>query len=269
MVNKFWKFLHTGANDWIRSNLPFDLARIYLTSDKTVRRNFAKQLLPDLKFVDVLISHVSVEEALQVIFDAGEGFIKPINGSNSVGCFELRRSGGGLISPVLGKKSISSWASYLSKDGKLWMVEKILDIKNEVKIHIFAPRALNAIIIRREWVKNGKPIRHNIEVDRDGNVINTLKKHLPKEAKDFLENKLTEIPANFKDFIDVADRFGSLIEVPFIRLDIYDTEDGMYFSEITRRPLLFKYINKETTKKYFDYWNESAKWLKEGKCLTK
>ncbi|MDD3494208.1 MAG: hypothetical protein PHZ19_12010, partial [Candidatus Thermoplasmatota archaeon] len=169
MVRNFWKFLATGNADWVRDNLPPDLARIYLTGDKMVRREYAMSLLPDLKYASVFVSHVPVEEALDTIMATGEGFIKPVNGRNSYGCFPLKREGDKLVAPVIGEKTVEGWASYLigsiakARDIKpLWLVEEVLNVRLEVKVTIFAPRAFIVFIVRREWVPGKKPVRHII-----------------------------------------------------------------------------------------------------------
>jgi len=273
VVSDFRKFLATDGAKWARYNLPPDLARIYLTSDKIVRREYVRSLLPELKYADILVSYAPVEEALDTIMSAGEGFIKPINGRNSIGCFPLKREGDKLVAPVIGGKTVEEWASYLTNAiakvrgiKPFWIVEEVLDIKVEVKVHVFAPRAVNAILIRREWVEGGHPIRHVIEIDRDGNVIDTIspKTRFSPHNRDLVENRLTveDIPANIGDYIDLADKFGRLISFPFIRLDMYDTDDGIYYSEMTRLPLMFRYIRSEVTDMYLSQWKASVEFLR-------
>jgi len=121
----------------------------------------------------------------------------------------------------------------------LWIEELIADpIPYDWKIYTFNGRI--GLIRQYDRVRKPKSTKFYNE-----NWVNVNVHKIARTYK--INNKLPE-PIHKEELLEVARKLSKAVKYPFVRIDLYDTFNGVYFGEITPHPGMEITLN--------DLWNE-------------
>lgn len=71
-------------------------------------------------------------------------------------------------------------------------------------------------------------------------------------------------PATFQQLIDAAEKISSSIPIPFIRIDLYDADDGIAFGEFTVNPGSYQAYNQEWDEKLGNEYGVGEQYSQEA-----
>lgn len=128
-----------------------------------------------------------------------------------------------------------------------------IPIKDDYKFFVFDGEVKNITYIKNMNNKDHKKYDH----DKDWNRV---KIHVNGSAD---INEKVDKPNNLDEMIELAEKMGKFyhefIGIPFVRVDIYDTNKGVIFGEYTGGPNGGRKITQEYQKKFGEYWTNILK----------
>ena len=92
--------------------------------------------------------------------------------------------------------------------------------------------------------------------DREWNDLGRIKFHGRVDAQ-------LPLPIHCDEMIEYAERLSKYIEVPFIRIDLYDTPDGIVLGELTPTPGGYDQYDFEIDQYLGEIWNDAEERLKK------
>lgn len=126
-------------------------------------------------------------------------------------------------------------------------------MKEEYKFFVFGGKVKNISVIRDINTKKHTKIDHDINWNR-------VRFHTTKSAQ---LNVKTDRPNNLDEMIYFVEKLGNyyhnFTSIPFVRVDLYNTNKGIIFGEYTGGPNGGLHITNEYQKLFGKYWREALK----------
>ena len=250
---------------WTKENLPSEVAWLYSnTGNKMVLRELVGGLGGKIAKL-IVRTAVPLDEAFKALEDNGSGFIKPRRGYGGHASIGLRRNKNGLWeNAATGKaKELDHWREWIVGEsarsglGGKWLVEELLvgrrgGLPDDIKFYCFDGKPKAISVMRRKW--------HNrLSLNMQWFYPNWQPMVTPIAKGESIDRS---IKAPDPDVIEDAEAqmqiLASNILLPFIRIDLYDTQDGIMAGEITRTPSSAYSLSPTAKEDWVSEWNLAA-----------
>lgn len=262
---RFIDVLRIQQTRWAKENLPSEVAWLYNnTGNKMVLRELVGGLGGKIAKL-IVPTAIPLDEAFQALEDNGSGFIKPKRGYGGHAAIGLRRNKNGLWeNAATGKaKELDHWREWLVSEsnrsglGGKWLVEELLvgrrgGLPDDIKFYCFAGQPKAISIMRRKW-------HDRLALNMQWFYPNWQPMVAPIAKGESIDRSIRAPEANvIEDAEAQMQVLASKILLPFIRIDLYDTQDGIMAGELTRTPASAYSLSPKAKEEWVSAWQLAA-----------
>lgn len=200
-----------------------------------------------------------------ILTDLPDSFVlKSDGGAGSHGVLPLRRAGDDTFETLDGARALTGdevrahFADRAAEDriSGPFFAESVLRqpgggaIPDDVKLYATYGR-VQQVLLRR--------------VSRHGDLRSTTRRYVAADGSDLGDAVLGEqldrsipVPDRLPEMVDIASHLSLAVGLPFVRVDVYDTDHGVVLGEVTRAPGGAQRIRPDHDEKMGRAWEEAA-----------